>query len=132
MSKSLAIAALAAFIALPTAATSASASNWEFLGVRQISAFVDHDKIQVGLAEGPFKQIRFKVRGNNLWVYDVDVNYFNGGHQDVNTRLFIPQGGQSRSIGLNGNYRIIKNVQFTYGKLPNGNGAAYVELWGKR
>ena len=132
MSKTLAIAALAAFIALPAATTAASASTWEFLGVRQISTIVDHDKIHVGLAEGPFKQIRFKVRGNNLWVYDVDVNYRNGGHQDVNTRFFIPQGGQSRTIGLNGNYRIIKNVQFTYGKLPNGNGKAFVELWGKR
>ena len=132
MSKTLAIAALAAFIALPAATTAASASTWEFLGVQQISTIVDHDKIHVGLAEGPFKQIRFKVRGNNLWVYDVDVNYRNGGHQDVNTRFFIPQGGQSRTIGLNGNYRIIKNVQFTYGKLPNGNGKAFVELWGKR
>lgn len=132
MSKTLAIAALAAFIALPVANTTASASTWEFLGGQQISAVLDRDKIHVALAEGPFKQLRFKVRGNNLWVHDVDVNYRNGEQQDVKTRLFIPQGGKSRAIGLIGGDRIIKNVQFTYGKLPNGNGKAWVELWGKR
>ena len=33
---------------------------------------------------------------------------------------------------VRGNHRNIRRVNFTYGKLPNGRGATYVELWGMR
>jgi hypothetical protein len=131
MSKKIALAAMAAITALPLLATSASATTWEFLGVRKVNGLVDHDTIHVGIGEGVFKKIRVKVRGNGLWLYDLDVRYFNGGRQDIPVRLHIPQGGQTRAIDLNGYNRFIRNVQFTYGKLPNGNGPTYIELWGK-
>jgi hypothetical protein len=131
MKKSVIAAALAAFVALPAVATAASASNWEFLGLRKVGTFVDRDTIRVGAAEGAFRKIRVKVRGNALWVYDLDIRYHNGARQDVPVRLRIPQGGQTRVIDLDGNQRLISNVTFTYGKLPNGAGATYIELWGQ-
>lgn len=92
----------------------------------------DHDRYQVGSGAGLFRAIRFKVRGNNLYFYDLDVRFSNGGHQDVPVRLWIPQGGHTRTIDLNGGQRNIRYVDVEYGKGINGLGHTYVELWGKR
>jgi len=70
--------------------------------------------------------------GNDVFVFDVRVDYTIGGAEHFNTRLKIAQGTSSRRINLRYNRRFIQDVSFTYGKLLNGNGAAYVDVWGWR
>lgn len=125
--------ALGAASALPLLPTSAEAASWFMLGARTVKPLFDHDRIHVGAGAGDFSHIRLKVFGNALFLYDLDVRFSNGGHQDVPVRFLIPQGGQTRAVNLDGaNDRNIKWVDFNYGKPINWQGRTWVELWGKR
>jgi hypothetical protein len=125
----------AAFGALTLAATSTmafAAPAWQYLGSRHVNWLVDHDTINIGLVNGTFDKILVTVRGNGMFLYDLKVTYGNGASQHVPMRFFFAQGSHSRTIALPGvNNRIIRNVQLTYGKPINGNGATYVDLFGR-
>lgn len=110
----------------------AEAATWVKLGTRKVNGLVDRDRINVGAAQGWFDKIRLRARGNALWIYDLDIRYGNGANDDIAVRRRIAQGGYTRAIDLRGGGRFIRNVRFTYGKFPNGNGPTYVELWGRR
>lgn len=105
---------------------------WVYLGRRKVNGFNDFDRIPVGRGEGRFRKIRLLVKGNDLFINDLDVRFGNGENQDIRVRSFIPQGGQTRAIDLAGGRRFIQNVRFHYGKPRNGRGATFVELWGRR
>src|SRR4051812_31452181 len=125
----LGIAGAAVAMALPE---TAEAAVWVPLGTRRVNGLIDVDRINVGAGLGTFKRIRLKVRGNALLLYDLRVRYGNGSDGKIPVRVLIPQGGYTRSIDLAGNNRFIRYVQFTYGKLPNGAGPTFVELYGRR
>lgn len=112
--------------------TESQAATWYFLGKRRVGGLVDHDTIHVGASAGTFDKIRLKVTGNDLMIYDLDVTYGIGTQDDIPVRVLIPQGGMTRVIDLNYSDRIIRRVDFTYGKFPNGRGATWVELYGRR
>lgn len=112
--------------------TQAQAATWVYLGSRRVNGLLDFDRIHVGASRGLFDKIRLKVVGNHLMIYDLDVRYANGANDDIPVRTLIPQGGMTRVIDLRANNRFIRNVRFTYGKFPNGNGPTYVELYGRR
>lgn len=109
----------------------AEASAPVYLGRRRVRP-LDHDSLHVGASKGLFRRISFNAVGNDVFVFDVRVDYTIGGAEHFNTRLKIAQGTSSRRINLRYNRRFIQDVSFTYGKLPNGNGAAYVDVWGWR
>jgi len=81
---------------------------------------------------GSFDHLQLRVRGNALFVYDMDVVYGNGGHDDIPLRFQIPQGGSSRFIDLRGGNRFINHVKLVYQKPINGGGPTRVELWGQK
>lgn len=114
------------------ASTSADAATWYLLGKRKVDGLLDHDRIAVGASAGTFDRIKLRVTGNDLMIYDLDVRYGNGAHDDIPVRLLIPQGGYTRNIDLRLNNRFIRHVDFTYGKFTNGRGATWVELYGRR
>ena len=110
----------------------ADAAIWRHLGTRKVGFFVDHDTIHVGGAAGRYDKIRFRVRGNAIWMYDLNVRYGNGSFDDIPTRFRVPQGGYSRVIDLRGGERYLRSVSFLYRRAVNGRGPAYIELWGRR
>ena len=102
----------------------------ELLGTRKVSFKADHDTIAVTLLEGTFKAIRLEVDGSALEMWDIDVFFSNGGHQDVDTRLVFGEGSWSRRIDLNGGARGIKKVTFKYKSKKARTGRATVKLYG--
>jgi hypothetical protein len=126
------LVALAGGTLLPLMPTEAHAAQWRRLGMRRVNGLVDVDSIHVGAGAGRFDRVRIGVRGNALLIYDVRVRFVNGGEQRLNVRLLIPQGGYTRSIDLRSSNRRIRDVVFTYGKLRNGLGPTYVDLYGLR
>lgn len=116
---------------VPLVPEAEAATSWRYLGTRRASVIADHDRIWVGPGSGTFRKIRLTVSGNALWIYDLDVRFHNGGHQDVGVRLRIPQGGATRAIDLQGADRHIRYVDFNYGHMPNFRGKAFVSLWGQ-
>jgi hypothetical protein len=123
---------LAAAVPALIATEAQAANNWVFLGSRQVRPWFDFDQIHVGAAKGLFEKIRLKVVGNDLLMYDLKVRYGNGNDDDIPVRLLIPQGGQTRVIDLNANKRFIRHVRFAYGRVADGDGPTYVELYGRR
>lgn len=103
-----------------------------FLGRRKVDPFLDRDVVHVGASHGLFRKVQFHVSGNDVFIYDINVDYTIGGNEHFGTRFKIPQGGFSRKLDLRFNKRFIRDVTFHYGKLPNGKGATHVELWGWR
>lgn len=110
----------------------AEAATWVRLGSRRVNGLIDRDRIVVGSGAGPFRRLRLRVRGNSLFILDVSVRYGNGANDDLRVRTLIPQGGYTRAIDLRGNNRYIRAVTFTYGKLPNGAGPTFIDLYGIR
>ena len=102
------------------------------LGTRRVGFLLDHDTIHVGGGAGRYDKIRFRVRGNAVWMYDLNVRYGNGTFDDIPTRFRVPQGGYSRVIDLRGGERNLRSVSFLYRRAVNGRGSAYIELWGRR
>lgn len=103
-----------------------------FLGRRKVDPLLDRDVIHVGAGQGLFRKMQFHVSGNDVYMFDVNVDYTIGGNEHFGTRFKIPQGGFSRKLNLRFNKRFIRDVTFYYGKLLNGRGETHVELWGWR
>jgi len=125
----LGMAATPIALALPE---TAEAAQWVKLGTRKVNWGVDVDRIPVGQGWGTFRSLRFQVRGNAIRLFDLRVRFGNGASQDIPVRAIIPQGGQSRVIDLAGNGRFIQWVQFTYARPGNGQGPAWVDLFGRK
>jgi hypothetical protein len=111
--------------------THADQRKWEKLGERKVNLSLDHDQINVGVSDGLFTKLKIKVRNSGINMHKVVVHFANGEKQELIVREDIAKGGESRVIDLNGNRRIIKNVDFWYDTKGLLNDKAHVELWGR-
>jgi hypothetical protein len=90
--------------------------GWQLLGTAHVDGAVDHDNIAVSRSEGPFREIRLRVRGGAVEFRHVVVHYGNGGSDELEVRQRIPAGGQTRAIDLRGERRDIRSVELWYAK----------------
>jgi len=88
--------------------------RWEQLGSRKINHTLDRDVIYVTGVEGSFNALKIKVINKPIALYDIKVNYRNGGVEDIKTRINLPAGGESRGIDLRGRNRVIEKVVLRY------------------
>jgi hypothetical protein len=100
--------------------------DWEELGCKGVSLFVDRDSIRVGRREGRFKAIRLHVRGADVHMLDLRVIYSNGAPDDIQVRSVIRQGDRTRPLDLRGWERSIDRVEMVYRTIPNFKGLATV------
>jgi len=114
------------------AAPATAAGDWDFLGSRTVRWLTDRDVIHVGAGQGRYDRIMLSVKGNGVFIEDIDVVYTNGGHDHIVLRFHIPEGGQSRVINLRLGDRNIRRVEFSYRRPGDFDGPATVELWGQR
>jgi hypothetical protein len=89
---------------------------WALLGQTTVDGGRDRDRIAIGRAEGRFNSLQLRVTGAPVEFYRVIVSYGDGTNEEVEVRERIPAGGQTRAIDLRGRDRIIKSVDFFYGK----------------
>jgi hypothetical protein len=104
---------------------------WQLLGTKTVSFLVDRDTLFVGRQQGAFRRIRLRVRGGGLEVFDLRIFFANGSSQDVSVRRYIPPGGQTRVIDLNGGSRFIDRIRIIY-RRPTIFVQTRVEFWGGR
>ncbi len=92
---------------------STAAPQWVLLGERTVRDRTDHDEIWV---EGHrrFSQIKLCVYRHPVHIYDLDVNYHNGEHQDIQVRARVNPGTCTRDIDLTGDDRDIRNIKMLY------------------
>lgn len=102
------------------------APAWVELGCRSVGFNVDRDVIRVGRREGSFRAIRMRVRGNDIFMYDLKVVYGNGAPDDIPLRMDIRAGSNTRAIDLKGARRIIQRIEMVYRSRPDFRGQAEV------
>ena len=103
----------AAFVALGLGVAAAPAAAWDLLGERIVTDRMDHDELWLD-GHRRFDQIKLCVYRHPVRIYDLDVNFNNGGHQDVEVRARINPGDCTRAIDLRGDDRDIKNIKMLY------------------
>lgn len=97
---------------------------WQLLGTREVKHFGERDTIFTP-GHQQFKQVKLCAYRRPVRLYDIDVVFRRGGHQDVNVRRVLNPGECTRSIDLYGHRRDIQLVQLAYETLgyPRGPGA---------
>lgn len=88
-------------------------SAWELIGTREVSFRTERDFIPVR-GYDRHRQIMICVYRQPVRVFDLDVRFSNGGHQDVNIRHVIGEGQCTRAIDLHGRHRDIRAIAMTY------------------
>jgi hypothetical protein len=119
--------AMMAATALPASAK----EGWVQLGTRSVGDNPDRDVIS-GRGEGTFTKIRLCVQGRAVHFYDLDVDFGNGGRQDVSIRKRINPGECTRAIDLRGGERNIRQVVMKYETIRDRGRQGVVELYGRR
>jgi hypothetical protein len=125
----LALGSAALVPALPDAAEAAS---WSRLGVARVNGRLDREIIPVGRSRGTFRQIRLRVRDNDLLLLDIVVRYGNGTVERFSVGRLIRRGSYTRTFDLRGRDRSIREIYFTYSRFTDRRGSTSVEAWGRR
>jgi hypothetical protein len=104
--------------------------RWELLGRRDVDFHVDHDVIEVGRAEGRFRELKFIVRGGAVEMYNVRVILGDGDTFSPTTRMVFERG-EGRILNLPGDRRLVRRVEFVYRSLRGPGRRATVQLFGR-
>ncbi|WP_252177275.1 hypothetical protein [Endozoicomonas sp. 4G] len=131
MKRSLSIFTLLITMMMSVFTQTAFAGGWELLGEKKVSRRAEADTIRVGLRDGAFKRLQFKVKGADVDFDKVIVHYENGQNREVAIRSKVKKGGSSRVIDLPGKARAIEKVKFYYDTEGTGRAQASVLLLGK-
>ena len=105
--------------------------NWDVIGTREVQNRTDHDRV---FAQGRarYSQVKLCVYNRAIRLYDLDVVFHNGGHQDLSTRNFLRPGECTRAIDLYGNRRDIRFVNMVYETTgPNFGPHAFVRVFAR-
>jgi hypothetical protein len=101
----------------PAAYPASRHAAWELIGTRQVSFRIERDTV---FAHGHERHRQLKVCAYRqpVRLFDLDVRFRNGGHQDVPVRAILYPGQCTRAIDLVGHRRDIRTVSFVYRSLP--------------
>jgi hypothetical protein len=127
-------AGIAVMFALGISASAPQADcDWQLLGQRAVDHRADHDEIAVTSSDGTFNGIQLRVKGAPVAFKKVTVYFRNGTQQVLDMRDEIPDGGQTRTIDLEGkaDERNITRVAFDYRTEEPRGERAVVQLWGQ-
>lgn len=120
---------LAAAVSLSALASPAFA--WTEVARRVVTDRMDVDVVALpGWAR--YDEIKLCVLRHPVKFYDLDVNFANGGHQDIEVRDRINPGGCTRNIDLRGYDRDITSIKLKYEETSWGRRkTATVVIWAR-
>ena len=106
--------------------------EWVEIGSRDVSLLVDQDRINVGARWGLFRHLQLRVRGNDILVNNLRINFENGESVEEPVRALIRQGTATRVIDFPGRGRYIDSIDLWYQRVPNFRGSARIVAWAQR
>lgn len=107
-------------------------SKWVLIARTQTRLNLDQDMVVIN-GQNVFRAIKFRVTHNLIEIYDLDVVFENGEHQDIPVKNVFQPSTESRVLDLPGNKRRIKSIIIKYRSGGNlFNQRAYVQFWGLR
>lgn len=97
-------------------ATPAEAQRgWQTVGTLQVNGGLDRDTIAVRGNER-FRAVRMCANRRAVRLIDADVEFANGGTQDLGAARLLSPGECTRPLQLNGRQRDIKRISLAYAK----------------
>ena len=105
--------------------------GWHKIGSSTVDFKTDRDEITV-LGNDKFTQLKLRVEDAAVDIQDLEVYFENGTKQDVQVRVPMKPGTESRVIDLEGGTREIKKVVFVYKTVGNTDTKATVVLYGMK
>ncbi len=114
------------------AAFSWDSNGWVMLGERLVHGHgrEEHDRIEVGRAEGKFHKLTLVVMDSDLEIFDFEIKFGHGAPWHPEVKQFFKEGARTRVIDFPGDERSIKFIDFKYRNIP-GEGKAKVQVWAK-
>jgi hypothetical protein len=119
------------FLIVTGLAGAADSGRWERLGSREVDFRGDHDRIEVGRAEGRFRQLQIRVKDAPIEISDMVVTFGNNEKFKVAVRHRFDQGTGIRVIDLPGERRAIKSIDFNYRSINRREGKGVVEVYAR-
>ena len=105
------------------------AGSWRVLGTVHAKHTADHDALNVPGPHDYYRKIKFKVTDSPVNIQRLVVRYDDGAPENINTRVDIPKGGESRVIDLKGGKCKLKSIEFWYDTKGFLNGKADVTVF---
>jgi len=112
-------------------ASAAQSDRWESLGQREVDFRNDHDQIDVGRAEGRFRQLDIRVKNAPIEMSDMVVTMENDETFKPKLRHRFTEKAMSRVIDLPGERRSIKRIDFHYKSINRREGKGTVEVYAR-
>lgn len=112
-------------------AGAADSGRWERLGSREVDFRGDRDRIEVGRAEGRFRQLQIRVKEAPIEISDMVVTFGNGEKFSPTLRHRFDKGTGVRVIDLPGERRAIKSIDFNYRSINRREGKGRVEVYAR-
>ncbi len=111
------VLATASIVATAGLASSAGAARggWTTIGTRNVNGTVDRETIRVRGNER-YHALRICASHRPIRILGANVDFANGGTQDLNATAILSAGECSPAIDLNGRARDITQVRMTYAK----------------
>jgi hypothetical protein len=112
-------------------AGAADYGRWERLGTREVDFGGDRDRIDVGRAEGRFRQLQIRVKDAPIEISNMVVTFANNEKFSPTLRHRFDKGSGTRIIDLPGERRAIKSIDFNYRSIHRRTGKGIVEVYGR-
>lgn len=106
--------------------------SWRLLGSVMANHTADHNIIYITGMHDYFRKLKFKVTHSPINMHRMIVRYDDGAPENIDTRLEIPKGGESRLIDLRGGKRKLKSIEFWFDTKGIFNGKAEVTVFGQK
>ena len=121
---------VAAALALPSIASAQAwdSKGWVPLGERTVNGKADHDRIEVGRAEGKFSKLTVYVENSDLEMIDFKIEFGDHTNYHPTVNQVFREGTRTRVIELPPGEHTIRYLDFKYRNLPGG-GNAKVSVW---
>jgi hypothetical protein len=105
--------------------------GWVQLGERTVNGRVDHDRIEVGHAEGKFNKLTMVVENSDLQLLDFKIVFADRTEYHPRLEHVFREGQRTRAIDLPPSEGVIRHIELRYKNLSGG-GDARVQIWGWR
>lgn len=120
------------FVLSALASVAAAQDNWVKLGEKDVDFHVDHDKI-VATGKGEHvREIRMQIRYAPVKFQRIVIHYKNGERQDVDFPEDVAMDAFTRTVAIEGNGRVIKDLDLWYVTDSLGGKKAKVTVFGRR
>ena len=122
-------------VTLQVQAQSSNGDRWELLGEKKVGLWLDKDVINLDqdddwYKERRYRELRFDVRDNDIYLNRVRLVYFNRYEEDLRVDRLIRDGDQY-SLRLDGERGYVRRIELSYRSRLNFEGRATVKIYGE-